>query len=159
VVARLLWPAVGRSWQLAVAACLAPVAVRLAAGRGPARGAKGSGAFKATSDPPSDKGMDGGGCLGARTRRRQREDRRSMACRTCWLGFQGVPEVRGIGRRTTALGRHGLPREHAPAGSEAEARAAGVACTRERVHGQILLGVPLFELNFLQNSEQELTKL
>jgi hypothetical protein len=35
-------------------------AVRLAAGRGSARGAKGSGAFKLTSDPPSDQGMDGG---------------------------------------------------------------------------------------------------
>jgi hypothetical protein len=58
-----------------------------------------------------------------------------MACCTVGSVFQGVPEVRGIGRRTTALGRHGLPREHAPAGSEAEAWAA-CGGTRARLTGR-----------------------
>jgi hypothetical protein len=54
------------------------------------------------------------------------------------LGTRGVPGVRGIGRRVAAMGRRGLPREHALAGPDAEAAASrgGARARRARRAGR-----------------------
>jgi hypothetical protein len=99
---------------------MAPVAVRLAAGRRSARGAKGQRCLIVTCDPPSDQGMDGGGALGRVHVGRQREDRRFVCERRVRVGSKGEVRTDFKGASVCVC-----PGEGAARGPEVEARAAG----------------------------------
>jgi hypothetical protein len=72
------------------------------------------------------------------------------------LGARGVPGVQSIGRRVGALGRRGRPREHAPAGPDAE---VATACGAARPgSGAAHFRLTHFENVFLPKLEYKCTK-
>jgi hypothetical protein len=137
----------------------------VAAGRTGVRRGQGPGApFKVTCRPLSDQ-QTGGGCLG--NARAQRAADRPLVRRvyTRRLGTRDVPCVRGLGRRVATLGRRVRPREHAPAGPDAEAAAARGArragwrdVAARPGSGAALFGLRHFEHIFLPKLEYKCIK-
>jgi hypothetical protein len=113
------------------------------------------------TDPPSDWRTDGGR-LGARARRTTGKGPPVHSGCARQLGARGIPGVQGLGRRVAAVGRRGLPREHAlrrrwPAARRARRTGRRDVAARPR-SGAARFRLSHFEHDFLPKLEYKCTK-